>query len=64
MGIPGMLGLEHRVGGLEKEDLTGNVSYDPENHEHMVKTRAAKIKKIENDIPLQTIDQGAEKGSC
>ncbi|MDA7730265.1 2-oxoglutarate ferredoxin oxidoreductase subunit alpha, partial [Salibacteraceae bacterium] len=60
--IPGMPGLEHRVGGLEKEDLTGNVSYDPENHEHMVKTRAAKIKKIENDIPLQTIDQGAEKG--
>ncbi|UTW63345.1 2-oxoacid:acceptor oxidoreductase subunit alpha [bacterium SCSIO 12741] len=60
--IPGMKGLEHRVGGLEKEDLTGNVSYDPDNHEHMVKTRAAKIDKIAEDIPLQTIDQGAESG--
>ena len=60
--IPGMPGLEHRVGGLEKEDLTGNVSYDPDNHEYMVKIRAAKIKKIEDDIPLQAIDQGPEKG--
>lgn len=60
--IPGMAGLEHRVGGLEKEDLTGNVSYDPDNHQHMVKTRAAKIERIANDIPLQDIDQGPEKG--
>lgn len=60
--IPGMKGLEHRVGGLEKEDLTGNVSYDPDNHEHMVKTRARKIQLIADSIPLQTIDQGAEKG--
>ncbi len=60
--IPGMPGLEHRVGGLEKEELTGNVSYDPDNHQHMVKTRAAKIQKIADDIPLQTIDQGKEKG--
>jgi len=49
--IPGTKGLEHRIGGLEKEDVTGNVSYDPANHEHMVKTRAKKIANIANDIP-------------
>jgi 2-oxoglutarate ferredoxin oxidoreductase subunit alpha len=49
--IPGTPGLEHRVGGLEKEDITGNVSYDPANHEHMVRTRAQKIANIANDIP-------------
>lgn len=58
--IPGTAGLEHRIGGLEKEDLTGNVSYDPENHEKMVKLRASKIRKIADDIPEQTIDQGRE----
>lgn len=60
--VPGTPGLEHRLGGLEKEDITGNVSYDPDNHQHMVKTRAAKIDKIAQDIPLQDIDQGAESG--
>ena len=60
--VPGTPGLEHRLGGLEKEDITGNVSYDPDNHQHMVKTRAAKIEKIAQDIPLQNIDQGAESG--
>jgi 2-oxoglutarate/2-oxoacid ferredoxin oxidoreductase subunit alpha len=60
--IPGVKGLEHRVGGLEKEDLTGNISYDPDNHEKMVKIRAAKIDGIANHIPLQTIDTGTEKG--
>jgi 2-oxoglutarate ferredoxin oxidoreductase subunit alpha len=49
--IPGTPGLEHRIGGLEKEDVTGNVSYDPANHEHMVKTRAQKIANIANEIP-------------
>jgi 2-oxoglutarate ferredoxin oxidoreductase subunit alpha len=49
--IPGTPGLEHRIGGLEKEDITGNVSYDPLNHEHMVKTRAQKIANIANEIP-------------
>ncbi len=49
--IPGTPGLEHRLGGLEKENLTGNVNYDPENHEYMVRLRAEKIKNIENDIP-------------
>jgi len=60
--IPGTPGLEHRIGGLEKEDGTGNVSYDPDNHQHMVKTRQAKIDKIADYIPLQTIDNGPEKG--
>jgi 2-oxoglutarate ferredoxin oxidoreductase subunit alpha len=49
--IPGTAGLEHRIGGLEKEDVTGNVSYDPANHEHMVHTRAQKIANIANEIP-------------
>ena len=60
--IPGVRGLEHRVGGIEKEDLTGNISYDPENHEKMVKIRAAKIDNIADYIPLQKIDQGNESG--
>jgi 2-oxoglutarate/2-oxoacid ferredoxin oxidoreductase subunit alpha len=45
--IPGTAGLEHRIGGLEKQDVTGGVSYDPQNHEHMVRTRAAKVAGIE-----------------
>jgi len=60
--IPGTKGLEHRVGGIEKENETGNISYDPENHELMVKIRQAKIDMIANDIPLQKIDSGKEKG--
>jgi 2-oxoglutarate ferredoxin oxidoreductase subunit alpha len=48
---PGTPGLEHRIGGLEKEDITGNVSYDPANHEHMVRLRAKKIANIANEIP-------------
>ena len=52
--IPGTPGLEHRIGGLEKADGTGNISYDPENHELMTKLRAAKVKAIEEDIdPLE-----------
>ncbi len=49
--IPGQPGLEHRVGGLEKDSTTGNVSYDPDNHEAMTHTRAAKIARIQADIP-------------
>ena len=49
--IPGTPGLEHRIGGLEKQDLTGNVSYDPDNHEKMSQLRNEKIAKIANDIP-------------
>jgi 2-oxoglutarate ferredoxin oxidoreductase subunit alpha len=60
--VPGTAGLEHRVGGLEKQDITGNVSYDPENHEMMVKVREAKIEKIADYIPDQRIDNGPEKG--
>lgn len=60
--IPGTKGLEHRVGGIEKENETGNISYDPENHELMVKLRQAKVDNIANYIPLQTIDNGNAKG--
>lgn len=60
--IPGTPGLEHRIGGLEKEDITGNVSYDAENHQHMVKVREEKIDRIADYIPLQTLDSGPEKG--
>lgn len=49
--IPGTLGLEHRVGGLEKDKVTGNVSYVPENHEYMTKIRAEKVKRVQNYIP-------------
>jgi 2-oxoglutarate ferredoxin oxidoreductase subunit alpha len=58
--VPGTPGLEHRIGGLEKEDVTGNVSYDPANHEHMVKTRAQKIANIANEIPEQSVLGPAE----
>ncbi len=60
--LPGTPGLEHRIGGLEKEDGTGNVSYDPDNHEHMVRLRARKVAGIAADIPeLEVDDQdGAE----
>jgi 2-oxoglutarate/2-oxoacid ferredoxin oxidoreductase subunit alpha len=52
--IPGTPGLEHRVGGLEKADGTGNISYDPDNHQLMTKLRAAKVRAIEEDIePLE-----------
>lgn len=50
--IPGTPGLEHRIGGIEKEHLTGNVNYDPENHHFMVKLRQEKIDRAANDIPL------------
>ncbi|MDQ6888806.1 MAG: 2-oxoacid:acceptor oxidoreductase subunit alpha [Bacteroidota bacterium] len=60
--IPGFAGLEHRVGGLEKQNITGNVSYDPENHQLMVKLRQEKIDKIADYIPEQKIDNGPEKG--
>lgn len=49
--IPGTAGLEHRIGGLEKEDLTGNVSYDPDNHQRMTDLRAEKVARIADDIP-------------
>lgn len=54
--IPGTPGLEHRIGGLEKEDITGNVSYDPENHDHMIHLRAEKIERIAKDIPRAQVE--------
>ncbi|MEO8763206.1 MAG: 2-oxoacid:acceptor oxidoreductase subunit alpha [Ginsengibacter sp.] len=60
--IPGYPGLEHRVGGLEKQNITGNVSYDPDNHQMMVKLRQEKIDKIADYIPEQKIDNGPDKG--
>lgn len=59
--IPGTAGLEHRVGGLEKWDVTGNVSYDSDNHQHMIQTRANKVEGIANHIPEQAVD-GPETG--
>jgi 2-oxoglutarate ferredoxin oxidoreductase subunit alpha len=60
--LPGTPGLEHRIGGLEKENITGNVSYDPENHQLMVKLRQEKVDRIADFIPLQTLDNGPEEG--
>jgi 2-oxoglutarate ferredoxin oxidoreductase subunit alpha len=54
--VPGTPGLEHRIGGLEKEDGTGNVSYDPANHEHMVHLRAERIEHIADDLPLVDVE--------
>ena len=58
--IPGIPGLEHRVGGLEKQHITGNVSYDPENHEFMVKIRQEKIERIAEFIPLAEVEGDPE----
>ena len=61
--VPGTPGLEHRIGGLEKDSVTGNISYDAENHQHMTDVRAAKIAGIANDIPLQSVECGEKTGS-
>lgn len=60
--IPGTAGLEHRIGGLEKQNITGNISYEPENHQLMVKIRQEKVDKIASYIPLQKLDSGPGKG--
>ncbi|HTX01892.1 MAG TPA: 2-oxoglutarate ferredoxin oxidoreductase subunit alpha, partial [Acidimicrobiales bacterium] len=54
--LPGTPGLEHRIGGIEKADRTGNISYEPGNHEKMVRLRAAKVAGIANDIPPLAVD--------
>jgi 2-oxoglutarate ferredoxin oxidoreductase subunit alpha len=54
--VPGTPGLEHRIGGLEKEDRTGNVSYDPDNHDLMTRLRAQKVAGIAGDIPELEVD--------
>ncbi len=62
--VPGTKGLEHRIGGLEKGEGHGNISYDPANHDFMVRTRAAKVERIARDIPpLEVDDPGAESGA-
>lgn len=58
---PGTRGLEHRIGGLEKEDVSGAVTYDAENHQRMVRLRAEKIARIANDIPVATV-AGDDRG--
>ena len=58
--IPGTVGLEHRIGGLEKANITGNVNYDPSNHDAMVKLREQKIQNVKNDIPDLTVQGDAE----
>jgi 2-oxoglutarate ferredoxin oxidoreductase subunit alpha len=60
--VPGTEGFEHRIGGLEKEENTGNISYDPENHQKMVLTREEKIERIADFIPEQSIDSGKDEG--
>jgi 2-oxoglutarate/2-oxoacid ferredoxin oxidoreductase subunit alpha len=60
--IPGTPGLTHRIGGIEKDFDSGHISYNPDNHEKMTKTRAAKIAGIANDIPEQKIEVGTESG--
>jgi 2-oxoglutarate ferredoxin oxidoreductase subunit alpha len=53
---PGTPGLEHRIGGLEKQDVTGNISYDAENHDHMVRQRAEKVRRVAQEIPPTSIN--------
>ena len=60
--VPGTAGMEHRIGGLEKQDITGNISYDPANHQHMVRVRQQKVDDVAKNIPLQQIDSGPEEG--
>jgi 2-oxoglutarate ferredoxin oxidoreductase subunit alpha len=59
--IPGTPGLEHRIGGIEKQDVTGNINYEPLNHEHMVRTRAEKVAGIAQDIP-EIVPEGDASG--
>ena len=60
--VPGVKGLEHRIGGIEKQHETGNISYEAANHEFMVKMREAKVEKIADNIPAQDIEVGTDKG--
>jgi 2-oxoglutarate/2-oxoacid ferredoxin oxidoreductase subunit alpha len=60
--VPGTKALEHRVGGLEKQNITGNVNYEPENHQLMIKIRQEKVDRIAEYIPEQKLDSGPEKG--
>ena len=61
--VPGTKGLEHRIGGLEKGEGHGNISYDPANHDFMVRTRAAKVARIARDIPPMEVDDPSGEAS-
>ncbi len=58
---PGLKGFEHRIGGLEKEEITGNLTYLPENHEKMTKIREEKVRRVAQDLPIQNVS-GAQSG--
>jgi len=60
--LPGTVGLQHRIGGLEKEDITGHVCYEPDNHEHMVNLRAEKVARVARDLPPTPVLGDAEGG--
>ena len=60
--VPGTAGLEHRIGGLEKQNITGNVNYEPENHQLMVNIRQEKVDRIADYIPEQQLDSGPASG--
>ena len=60
--VPGTPGLEHRIGGLEKQNITGNVNYEPENHQLMVNLRQEKVDRIADHIPEQSLDSGSTSG--
>jgi 2-oxoglutarate ferredoxin oxidoreductase subunit alpha len=60
--VPGTPGLEHRIGGLERDSTTGNISYDPDNHEEMTRLRTSKISGIADDIPEQGVELGPDAG--
>ncbi len=60
--IPGTAELEHRIGGIEKQNITGNISYEAQNHQLMVKTREEKVNRVADFIPDQTLDSGESKG--
>ena len=60
--VPGTPGLMHRIGGIERDYDSGNISYDPDNHQRMTRVRAAKIDGVADDIPDQVVDQGPSSG--
>jgi len=60
--VPGTPGLEHRIGGIERDGTTGNISYDPDNHHQMTRLRARKIAGIASDIPEQSVELGPDEG--
>jgi 2-oxoglutarate ferredoxin oxidoreductase subunit alpha len=60
--IPGTPGLEHRIGGLERHETTGNISYDPDNHQRMTDLRLAKVRRMADDIPRQCVSLGEDRG--